>query len=89
MVFEPTVVKTMQKYKTLNQFFEALYEKRNMNVVNLLSTKLTIQIDDKFYFPMSTSQVLINTDECIINYHLTITNSIRFSALLLTTSFTH
>jgi hypothetical protein len=59
-----------------------LYDKHDHNVVDLLSNRHTVQIDDEFKVPLGTGEVLVNTDESMIDYHLTVANCIGFSAIL-------
>ena len=68
---------------------KAFYKKKDKKALNLLSTWHTVQIDDKFHVPLGAGQVVMNTDECVINYHLTISNCIGFSPLLPNTSSAH
>jgi hypothetical protein len=58
------------------------YEKRDENVVNLLSTRHYVHVDEEFRVPLGTGQVIMDTDESMIDYHLTVANQIGFSALL-------
>jgi hypothetical protein len=60
----------------------SLYNARDKRAVNLLSTRHTVQIDEEFKVPLGTGQAKINTDQSMIDYRLTVANSIGFSALL-------
>jgi hypothetical protein len=62
---------------------KALYEAEKEDAaVNLLSQRHSITIDDEFRIPLGTGQVIMNTDDSMIDFHLTVANSIGFSSLL-------
>lgn len=65
------------------------YEKDDPNVVNLLSTRHKLVIDDEFKVPLGNGQVNMNTDESMIDYHLTVANCIGFSSLLTNSRSNH
>ncbi len=61
---------------------KSLYEKEDETAPNLLSTRHTIHIDDEFRLPLGSGRVIVNTDESMIDYHLTVANCMGFSPLL-------
>jgi hypothetical protein len=58
------------------------YDKREKNSVNILSARRAIQIDEEFKVPLGNGQVLMNTDECMIDYHLTVAKGVGFASIL-------
>lgn len=68
---------------------KSLYENKDKNALNLLSTRHTVLIDDKFQIPLGNSQAIMNTDESMIDYHLTVANCVGLSPLLPNTSSDH
>jgi hypothetical protein len=60
----------------------SIYNRRDTNVVNLLSSRHTVQIDEDFKVPLGTGQVKINTEQSMIDYNLTVADGIGFSAIL-------
>ena len=62
---------------------KAIYQKKDeQKAVKLLSNRHSLQIDNEFRVKLGVGQVLMDTDESMIDYHLTIANQTGFSALL-------
>lgn len=70
----PRVLK-LSKLKTF-------YEDSDVGVVNYLSTRHKVRIDRELLVPFDNNQVVMNTDESMIDYLLTVGNRIGFSPLL-------
>jgi len=66
------------KLSTLRTF----YEKKDKNVLSLLSKRRAVVIDDEFRLKMGTGQIRMDTMTSMIDYHLTVANCIGFSPLL-------
>lgn len=62
---------------------KTFYEDSDVGMVNYLSTHHKLQINCKLLVPFDNNQVIINMDESMIDYLLTVGNQIGFSLLLL------
>jgi hypothetical protein len=61
---------------------KTFYDKKDKNVLSLLSKRHSIVIDDEFRLKMGAGQIRMNTKSSMIDYHLTVANCIGFSPLL-------
>ncbi len=61
---------------------QMLYEGENQKVVNLLSRRNTIQIDEQYRLEVGKGQISMMTDKTMIDYHLTVADRIRLSSIL-------
>jgi len=69
---------------------KSLYEKRDKAAAaDLLSVRNTIVIDDKFRISLGGGRVIMNTDDAMIDYHLTVGNCVGFSPLLPNAASSH
>ena len=59
-----------------------LYDKKDTNVVNLLSRRNAIEIDEDFKLKFGTGRIHMDTKVSTIDYHLTVANCIGLSPLL-------
>jgi hypothetical protein len=66
------------KLSTLQRF----YEDDNNMVLNILSRRHTIAIDEDFRVRAGTGRMKLFTEKCTIDYHLTVANSIGMGSLL-------
>lgn len=66
------------KLSVLKKFFEDEDE----SAVDLLSHRHTIEIDEGFRVRPATGSMKLITDNCMIDYHLTVANSIGLGSLL-------
>lgn len=58
------------------------YERQKRDIVDVLATRHTVKIDKDYCIPLATDPVIFNTDETMIDYHLTVANCIGLSSLL-------
>lgn len=61
---------------------ERYYDNQDTRVVNALSNRHTIEIDEHFLLKPGSGQVNMNTDKTMLDYHLTVANSIGLGSLL-------
>jgi hypothetical protein len=59
-----------------------LYERDDPEAVNLLSCRHVIEIDKDLQAQLGNGQTLMNTDETMIDYQMTVANCVGFSPLL-------
>jgi hypothetical protein len=58
------------------------YEAKDRYVVNLLSDRHSIEIDEEFRFRVGTDDMLMQTNKTMLDYHLTVAKCVGVSALL-------
>lgn len=61
---------------------EQHYDDKDTRVVNALSNRHTIEIDEHFLLKPGSGQVNMRTDKTMLDYHLTVANSIGLASLL-------
>ena len=69
------------KHLNLSRLKE-IYNRKNENIIALLSSRHDIYIDDDLCFKMGTGQICMDTRSSMIDYHLTVGNCLGFSPLL-------
>lgn len=79
----------MEENRLMLSKLKAMYESKDKNAVNRLSTRNTIEIDEEFKLDLSAGQARMDTKESMIDYHLTVANRIGFSSLLPNASSDH
>jgi hypothetical protein len=69
------------KHLNLSRLKE-IYDRKDQNVIALLSSRHDIHIDDDLRLRMGTGQIRMDTRSSMIDYHLTVGNCLGFSPLL-------
>lgn len=66
-----------------------LYEMRDRNAMNLLSTRHSIEIDDQYRVLVGSGEIKLKCEKTTIDYHLTVANCMGIAALLPNTVSNH
>ena len=72
----------MDVHKLKLSQLKRFYMKKDTGVVDTLSSRHTIEIDEQFRLRPGTGQVIMRTDNTMLDYHLTVANSLGLGSLL-------
>lgn len=58
------------------------FNKKDERILNFLSYRWAVEVDDEFCHQVGAGKVMMDTNETMLDYHLTVANCLGFSALL-------